>query len=181
MQRCVFLDRDGVINESPGDGYVLTVEDFHLTAGIDRVLQTIHNQGWLAVVVTSQRCVGRGLMDLLQLETIHQTMQDYLKDRCGTCFDAIYAFSGLPGTESWEKPQPGLVEQAVIDHHIDARASIMIGDQDRDIAMGIAARVGTSIRLKIDDRPETVASDYRCESVTELEAFLPSLLETLPK
>lgn len=152
-QRCVFFDRDGVINRSPGAGYVTSIDAFHLNDGVGELLVDIHAAGWLAVVVTSQRCVGKGLIDMDQLASIHASMQGSLLDQYGSNFDAIYAFTGLPGTESWEKPNPAMIDQACIDHSIDPCRSIMIGDRDRDIEMADRAGVDRSLRLVIEDHP----------------------------
>ena len=43
----VFFDRDGVVNVSPGPGYVLRVQDFHLMPGIREVLRLCRRDGSL--------------------------------------------------------------------------------------------------------------------------------------
>lgn len=171
-RRCVFFDRDGVINRSPGDGYVLSTEAFELNDGVGNLLRSIHAAGWMAIVITSQRCVGKGLIDLAGLDTIHASMQSTLMDTCGSQFDAIYAFTGLPGTENWEKPNPTMIDCACKDHGIDAEASIMIGDRDRDIEMAQRARIGKTLRLWIDDHPQTVDADQTVASIEEGRAVV---------
>jgi len=164
----VFFDRDGVINRSPGAGYVLSVEAFELNDGVGDLLRSIHAAGWMAIVITSQRGVGKGLIDLDTLDTIHASMQSTLMDDYGSAFDAIYAFTGLPGTESWEKPQPTMINCACKDHGIDASASIMIGDQDRDIEMAQRAGIGKTLRLWINNDAKDVHADRTVESIREV-------------
>ena len=177
-QRCVFFDRDGVINRSPGTGYVTTPEDFHLNDGIAELVAEIRAAGWLAIVITSQRCVGKGLIDLATLDVIHAKMQTELAARAdAAAFDAIYAFTGLPGTEQWEKPQPGMIEQACRDHAIEASNSVMIGDRDRDIEMADRAGVGKTIRLLAEEGyPEEVAASHTVNSIGELADTVRELL-----
>jgi D-glycero-D-manno-heptose 1,7-bisphosphate phosphatase len=159
LRRCVFFDRDGVINRSPGEGYVLSIDAFVLNDGVGDLLRSIHDAGWMSIVITSQRCVGKGLIDLNGLETIHASMQKDLMDRFEVNFDAIYAFTGLPGSESWEKPNPSMIDCASMDHSIDLDGSIMIGDRDRDIEMARRAGVGRTVRLAIDGDPVKIEAD----------------------
>ncbi len=58
----MFFDRDGVVNRSPGDGYVTRIEDFHLNDGLVELVGLVAERGFVAVLVTSQRCVGKGLL-----------------------------------------------------------------------------------------------------------------------
>jgi D-glycero-D-manno-heptose 1,7-bisphosphate phosphatase len=62
LRPAVFFDRDGVVNVSPGAGYVLRVADFQLMPGIVEVLSWCKAQGYFTVLVTSQQGVGKGLM-----------------------------------------------------------------------------------------------------------------------
>ncbi|MCH2061940.1 MAG: HAD-IIIA family hydrolase [Verrucomicrobiales bacterium] len=169
-RRCLFLDRDGVINRSPGQGYVLSPSHFVLNEGIGELLQSFHSAGWLSIVITSQRCVGKDMIDLSMLASIHQSMQEELNDRYGCCFDAIYAFTGLPGTESWEKPNPGMIEQACNDHCIEPSISIMAGDQDRDIEMAQKAGIGSTVRVVYgaEHRSQGILADQTVFSISEL-------------
>lgn len=162
-----------MINASPGAGYVTSPDAFHLNEGIAGLVGDIAAEGWLSVVVTSQRCVGKGLIDLAGLDAIHAKMQTDLPKP----FDAIYAFTGLPGTADWEKPQPGMVEQACRDHDIDPAASVLIGDRDRDIEMARRAGVGTAVRLLAEEGyPTDVPADHTVRSTDALRALVSKLL-----
>lgn len=86
-------------------------------------------------------------------------MQMNLFDRWGVKFDAIYAFTGLPGSESWEKPNPTMINNACKDHSIDSHRSIMIGDRDRDIEMAKRAGLGRTLRLAIGNDPVEIEAD----------------------
>jgi len=180
-RRCVFFDRDGVINRSPGTGYVLSNADFFLFEGIGSLLNWLHLRGWLSIVVTSQRCVGKNLIDLSMLASIHGSMQQDLKDRYGSRFDAIYAFTDLPGTEAWSKPNPEMIIQACRDHLIDPFQSIMIGDQDRDIEMAHSANIGCTIRIldPEEGRPDLIKADESVVSIDDMIDRLKSIIQQM--
>ncbi len=173
-RKALFFDRDGVINQSPGAGYVLNAGAFHLLPGLAEVLKTSHEAGYLNVVVTSQRGVGKGLMTHAELERIHRKMNDGLHKQGGPGFDAIYAFTGESTSPYRAKPDPSLVNAACLDLFIDPEPSLVIGDADRDIEMGQRAGVGTTVRF-ISEKPVGLSADYTVTDHRELRSLLQKL------
>ena len=53
LRPCVFFDRDGVVNQSPGPGYVNHLADFHLLPGFADCVRAAAEKGFPAVVVTT--------------------------------------------------------------------------------------------------------------------------------
>ena len=178
MRGAVFFDRDGVVNASPGAGYVTCWGDFHLSPGIGGALRLCKVRGYLAVLVTSQRCVGKGLITRGQLDQIHAKMQSALAEEGGpgAGFDAIYVFTGLPGSEAWEKPKPGMIEAAAQEHDIDLGRSWLVGDHDRDIAMARNGGVPGTIRVR-GDHPVTEPATHTIDSTAELAGLFERVLD----
>ena len=176
MKPAVFFDRDGVVNESPGSGYVTRWEDFRFCPGIEAALEVCRDLGYLTIVVTSQRCVGKGLISESGLAAIHAKMQDRLRSaEDAPAFDAIYAFTGLPETEHWEKPKPGMIESAVVDFGIDLDRSWLIGDHDRDIAMAANAGIPNTIRVQ-SHHEIAVPAKFTVKATSELPELLRRVL-----
>lgn len=147
-RRAIFLDRDGVLNVRRVDDYVKRWEEFSFLPGIFQVLPEIHRAGYLAVLVTNQRGIGRGLMELGDLETIHDLMQRELELRSGHRLDAIYFCPhDRDAACDCRKPLPGMLLEAARDLEIDLEGSWMIGDSESDIEAGRAAGART---VKID-------------------------------
>ncbi len=175
LNRAVFFDRDGVVNVSPGDGYVVKVADFSLTPGIVAVLAECRRRGYRLVLVTSQQAVGKGLMTSEELATIHTHMQDLLAPHDAE-FDLIMACPHLDGTCTCRKPSPEMVTQACHQLQIDPTNSLLVGDHDRDILMGQNAGLATTIRYASHHQP-TVVADH---SVADAEELLTLLQRILP-
>ncbi|MFT4546667.1 MAG: D-glycero-D-manno-heptose 1,7-bisphosphate phosphatase [Verrucomicrobiales bacterium] len=173
-QKCVFFDRDGVVNRSPGAGYVTRPKDFHLNDGLVEVMQLLAERDFVAVLVTSQRCVGKGLLSSDGLDEIHLKLQSSLAQH-GLGFLDIYAFLGTPETASWEKPNPDMILLAAEKHEIDLSASWMIGDADRDIVMGQRAGVGRTLRI-ITDKAVGVDADFTAKDLLAANAILTEQL-----
>lgn len=170
----VFFDRDGVINVSPGDGYVLRWEDFHFAPGIIEALALCRSRGYATILVTSQQGVGKGLMPQAALDDIHAHMQAGLAAH-HAAFDGIYACTHLSGTCTCRKPSPEMIARAQKDHGLDLTRSWLVGDHDRDIQMAINAGVPRTIRILSHHEPK-VAAEFTLEDTKLLAALLETQL-----
>lgn len=171
----IFFDRDGVINEPPSaeDRYLRRWEDFRFTEGIVDVLARVKQRGWLIVLITNQQGVGKGLMSVGELESIHQPMQACLRES-RAAFDAIYAAIGLRGEDPRRKPSPAMLLEAAQSLDIDLGCSWMVGDHDNDMRAGQAA--GTKTIRFLGEKAVTVASDHHVEDAAELGRVLEKVL-----
>ncbi|HBJ87694.1 MAG TPA: hypothetical protein DDZ88_28325 [Verrucomicrobiales bacterium] len=170
----VFFDRDGVVNVSPGDGYVLRAEDFHFAPGAIAALALCKARGFATILVTSQQGVGKGMMTQATLDDIHGRMQDELA-RHAAAFDGIYACTHLSGTCTCRKPSPEMIFRAQQEHGLDLTRSWLVGDHDRDIQMAINAGVPRTVRIRSHDEPQ-VEAEHTLESPAQLVALLSAHL-----
>lgn len=131
-RRCVFLDRDGVINAAPVAGeYILRWEEFRFLPGVADWIRLFNTLGLLVIVVTNQRSVALGLISSGELDEIHHRMRDELAQE-GARLDDVLCCPHEEGTCECRKPKPGLIEQACRKWDIDLEGSLLIGDSDAD-------------------------------------------------
>ncbi len=161
--KALFIDRDGVINKRRMADYVKRTEEFEFLPEIFEVLPLIHAAGYLAIVITNQRGIGRGLMSEADLEEIHRSMQHQLHERTGHGFDAIYHCPHDHADScACRKPLPGMILQAASRFDIDLASSWMIGDSESDIDAGIAAGCRT---VRIHPPGGSTRADLTAESL----------------
>lgn len=176
LRPAVFFDRDGVVNVSPGAGYVLRWEDFHFAPGIIEALSFCKARGFATIVVTSQQGVGKNLMTQAALDDIHAHMQAELAKH-DAAFDAIHACTHLSGTCTCRKPSPAMIFRARDEHDIDLSRSWLVGDHDRDIQMALNAGVPHTIRI-LSTHPPQVAARVTLPDTSALSAWLAEHLPT---
>ena len=174
----VFFDRDGVVNVSPGAGYVLSWQAFDFSPGIIPALALCRQRGYATVLVTSQQGVGKGLMTQAALDDIHHQMQQHLRSE-GAAFDLILACTHLAGTCQCRKPSPVMLEQAAADLDLDLSRSWLVGDHDRDIQMAVNAGVPHTVRILSHHQPG-VAAQHTLSDTTGLFDLLEKHLPPLP-
>lgn len=176
LRKAFFFDRDGVVNVSPGAGYVLNKEGFHFSEGVKELLAWLKCQGFALVLVTSQQGVGKGLMTMQDLDEIHAMMQEELA-QVGGSFDAIYSCTCLSSDPqcTCRKPSAEMVLKAADSHGLDLSQSWLIGDHDRDIKMATNAGVPNTIRI-FGDHPPGVEATATFKSVAEVLPWLQQQL-----
>jgi D-glycero-D-manno-heptose 1,7-bisphosphate phosphatase len=170
----VFLDRDGILNESMPEGeYVTRWEDFHVLPGVPEALRLLNEAGLRVVVVTNQRGIARGFYTTADVERFHSAFARQLKAD-GARIDGFFVCPHEKGQCNCRKPLPGLFEQAVRRFpEITAAASVMIGDALSDIEFGQRLGMKTIFisgdKLRPMQSAETAArlADLRCASLPQ--------------
>jgi histidinol-phosphate phosphatase family protein len=133
----LFLDRDGVINVRLIDDYVRTMDAFEFLPGVPEAIAQLSKIFKTIVIVTNQQGIGKGLMQVADLELIHKKMKKELESNGGR-IDGIYFCPFLEKENSvLRKPNIGMAELAQADFkHIQFDKSIMVGDSKSDMQFG---------------------------------------------
>jgi D-glycero-D-manno-heptose 1,7-bisphosphate phosphatase len=131
-RRCVFLDRDGVINVSPPAGeYLRSWQDFRFIPGVADWIRLFNALDLLVIVVTNQQGVAKGLTRAEDLEEIHRNMVAELR-QLGAVIDDVFCCPHWDNTCDCRKPRPGMLRAAAEKWDIDLGNSLMIGDSETD-------------------------------------------------
>ncbi|HVO83529.1 MAG TPA: HAD family hydrolase [Syntrophobacteria bacterium] len=143
MERAVFLDRDGTINEEMG--YINHLDRFVLLHGVAAAVRSINASGLKAVVVTNQSGVARGYFPAAFIDPVHEKMRRLFSGE-GAFLDGIYICPHGPPPREGEagcdcrKPRPGLLLRAARELNLDLARSYVVGDRFQDVEM--AGRAG---------------------------------------
>jgi len=141
----VFFDRDGTLNVD--HGYTHKVEDLVFLPGAIEAVRAVNDAGALAIVITNQAGLARGLYEAADVDRFHHAMQDQLRAH-GAHIDAWYMCpfhedgivsdfrqTGHPD----RKPAPGMIRRAMLDWPIRTMGSFVVGDRELDRAAAVNA------------------------------------------
>ena len=143
QRRFVVLDRDGTIIVERN--YLTDPSQVELLPGSADGLRHMRDLGLGLVVVTNQSAVGRGLIDGMRLEEIHERVCELLESE-GVHLDGVYSCPHLPDDNCLcRKPQVGLLNLAAKELSFEPGSSFVIGDKPSDIEFG--KRVGATTFL----------------------------------
>lgn len=141
MNKAIFLDRDGVINEE--NGYITKWEDFKILPQVVESIRLLKEQGFLIIVITNQSGIAKGLCTEEDVCSIHQKFNEFLA-QYSTSVDGFYFCPHHPNgivkeysiTCHCRKPENGMILEAAEELNIDLSSSYLIGDAERDIIAG---------------------------------------------
>jgi len=194
MQRALFLDRDGTLNEMvyDEDHGVLDSprrpEQVRLMPGAAAFIHAGRALGYAIVIVTNQPGIAKGTMSLAQLDAVNLQLAKLLRAE-GAAWDALYFCphhpQGGPVPNPYvmpcdcRKPKPGMLLRAAREREIDLARSWMIGDGLNDIQAGRAAGCKTMLvaNVKIEHiqalaSKEQAYPDAYCANLFEAADYL---------
>tara|TARA_Y100000310_G_scaffold281278_1_gene301652 strand:- start:421 stop:975 length:555 start_codon:yes stop_codon:yes gene_type:complete len=182
MQKAVFLDRDGVINEEVN--FLIELEKIALIEGSAEALRNLNNAGYSVIIITNQPAVGRGLATESQITAINNRIVELLGEQ-GAKIDATYMCFHHPkhGQGKYKvdcgcrKPKPGMILEAAKDHNIDLSQSFMVGDRTSDIKAGVLSGAKTiSVRTGYggagNDGFNDATHDYIADNLLEASKII---------
>jgi len=141
-RKAIFMDRDGVINYEVDK--LTSATDFKMFPFATHAIKKINSSDYLAIIITNQPMVAKGLLKDKDLDRIHKQLEAIL-GLSGAKLDAIYycphhperGFSGeIPQLKikcNCRKPKIGLIKRAVKEFNIDLSHSFFIGDSTVDV------------------------------------------------
>ena len=181
MNRALFLDRDGVVDDLvfyPSHGEWESprhVRDLRMREEAFDALRTANRNGWLLFLITNQPSFAKGKCPLEDLTAVHARVLEELERAGVRITDSFVCFhhptSALAGYGACEcrKPSPFFIVEAARKHDVDLASSWMVGDQDTDVVTGRNAGCRTAL-LKYEHSREKrggTQPDLICEDLAD--------------
>ena len=174
-QKCVFLDRDGTINNLVG--LVDNPDKLTLYDMTDRAIRILNSSGMLVILVTNQPVVARGMCSEEDVRQIHRKLETLL-GQGGAYLDDIafcphHPDKGYPEENpiykidcDCRKPKTGMITAMADKYNIDLAGSYIIGDTTSDIKTGINSGLHT-ILLKTGEAGKDGKYDVQPEAIVD--------------
>ncbi len=137
----VLIDRDGTINVEKH--YLSDPDQLELLPGAGDAIARLNRAGFGVVVVTNQSGIARGYFGLDRLAAIHDRLIRLLAGQ-GAHLDGIEICPHGPNDDcQCRKPLPGMVTQAAGRLGFDPARSVVVGDKEVDVELGLAVGATT--------------------------------------
>jgi D-glycero-D-manno-heptose 1,7-bisphosphate phosphatase len=148
MNKAVFLDRDGTVNEEVG--YLSDLKQLKLIPGAGAAIRRLNRAGFKVVLVTNQSGVARGYFPESFVHDTHALLEQMLRNE-GARLDGIYYCPHHPtaGNSRYttecdcRKPGTGMIDRAARDLNVDVKKSYVVGDKWSDVELGQRAGAHT--------------------------------------
>ena len=176
MVKCVFYDRDGILNalvkRETQETAPWSFKEFSLLRYAKSATMLTQRYGYMNIVVSNQPDLNDGLLSEQDLKQIDECIYDNLS------IDLI-AY-GLDRKSKFYKPNNGLVELLINTYNIDRTNSFFIGDSDKDIIAGKTSGLKTiwigkgemKIKKEYLKMYGNIQPDYKCKNLLEASKVL---------
>lgn len=152
MDKAIFLDKDGTINEDKG--YIDHPSKVDLLPNSAKAVSLLNEAGMKVLIVSNQSGVARGYLGEDMLQAIDKTIQKKLLAN-HAYYDGIYYCPHHPEAGNYpykkdcecRKPNPGMLLKAADEYGLDLKDCYMIGDKDTDLEAGRRAGCKTILVL----------------------------------
>ena len=141
LRGAVFFDRDGVLNLD--EGFAHRPDQIAWVRGAHAAVRRVNAAGLLALVVTNQSGVARGLYTEADVRALHAWMAAELAAQ-GARIDAWEFCPHHPdiGPDCRRrKPASGMLDDLIARFGVDPDRSVMLGDRETDMQAAAAAGV----------------------------------------
>ena len=178
-QKCIFLDRDGTLTKA--SGLIDSEEKLEVMDCAVNAIRNINASEYLAILVTNQPVVARGMCTLEDVKCIHKKLETLLGEKEVYLDDIIFCphhpDKGFPEENPMykvkckcRKPETGMMEEMKNRYNISLEESWIVGDMTIDIMTGKNAGVRTALVLtgesgkdgKYSVLPDIIGQDVEC-------------------
>jgi D-glycero-D-manno-heptose 1,7-bisphosphate phosphatase len=168
MNKILFLDRDGVINVEKN--YLHKIEDFEFIDGVFEACRYYQDRGYKIIVVTNQSGIGRGYYTHADFAKLTDWMISEFQAKGVDILDVFYCPHTPTDECECRKPRIGMIDKANNLYDVDYKNSIIVGDKESDIGMGVNAGLGTKILVKSGHKVDESATkaDFVMDSIKDI-------------
>jgi D-glycero-D-manno-heptose 1,7-bisphosphate phosphatase len=169
MNKAIFLDRDGVINEAIFRENKATsprnMDEWVWMDGIHQLVEKLKAEGYLIFVITNQPDIFRGIYPEKTMQAFHKMVFDDLQiDDLRACMHDDEHNCDC------RKPKPGMLLDLTKKWDLDLQQCIFIGDTIKDVQAGQRADCFT---ILIDKHyNQGISCDHRSENIDAALEFI---------
>ena len=132
-KRYVLLDRDGIINRRMPGGYVTSWDQFEFLPRALDALRLLAENGYVALVLSNQSCVGEGLLSSNELDAITRRFLLEVALSGGNIAQVYYCRHSAEDQCGCRKPRPGLFRRAQVEHGFTPETTFLVGDSPGEV------------------------------------------------
>ena len=166
MNKALFLDRDGVLNNVVVRGALVSsprsLDEFEIIPESSKLVRAAREKKYIIVVVTNQPDSARGILPREELGKMHEVLRSRLP------IDDLEICDSADDTDYRRKPNPGMIVDATKKHDIDLNRSWLVGDSMKDIVAGRRAGVRAILLQTSYNEGIHGSGDYNCNSFNEI-------------
>jgi histidinol-phosphate phosphatase family protein len=174
----IFLDRDGVIiRKAPEGEYITQWAEVEFLPNSLEAIACLHRYGFRVIIVTNQRGVATGKIQVAKLKEIHRNLGLAIADHGGVVSEIYCCTHDISDSCLCRKPKPGMLFRAAKEFNLNLADCWMVGDTTVDIEAGKKAGCKTAlITQAVELTSDIEKPDLLAQSLMEVaqQLLIPS-------
>tara|TARA_Y100000746_G_C15466103_1_gene433948 strand:- start:2349 stop:3587 length:1239 start_codon:yes stop_codon:yes gene_type:complete len=178
----ILLDRDGVINKKQEVGkHVRSWNDFEFIKDTIDALKELSRKGFKFIIISNQAGIKRKLVDVNDLENIHNNMTSVLLNEGIEILDIYYCPHFFDDYCNCRKPEPGMFYNVSSDWFIKLDETLYIGDAISDIRAAYNAGTKSIFLGEREELEDLSESEMPIKISKNLTECIPIILKYFTK
>ncbi len=173
-KKCIFLDRDGVINRSNvknGKPYApLRFENFIFLPKVKKSIHQLKKLGFLVILITNQPDISKKKLKISTLDKMNDKIYRNLD-----VDDIFFCIHSSEDNCNCRKPKTGMLLESQKKYNINLNKSFMIGDRKKDIDSGIKAGCKTIFINRNYNEERPTRQNYTTTSLYKAVEYIKKL------
>jgi D-glycero-D-manno-heptose 1,7-bisphosphate phosphatase len=171
MNKAIFLDRDGTINED-NVGYTYKIQDLKFLPKAIEGLKILQEAKYNLIIITNQSGIGRELYTKKDYFNFRNELSKKLKESNIFILKEYFCPHDPYKNCNCRKPRTGMLEKAAKDFNLDLTKCWMIGDKESDILAGKNVRCKTIQVLTGKNKYPISFSDFIAQDLEEAAKYI---------
>ena len=170
MNRAIFLDRDGVINED--SEFVSKISDFKFLKNVFESLRRLQFKGFKLFIITNQSGIGRGYYSIQDFKKLNDYMLESLKSEQIEIPEVYFCPHKPEDNCECRKPNAGMIKQYHNDYSEIIGKEFLVGDTDKDYGCAENAGIPFILRKRSYNTDLVPFADYYINTLRGLGGIL---------
>jgi D-glycero-D-manno-heptose 1,7-bisphosphate phosphatase len=173
------IDRDGIINHIPNNGYVKYPSDLDIIPGALEAIKLIRDKGYRITVITDQPQISKGLLTTYEVDSVHEHLMMLFGQAGIMSIEGLYYNTSDSKEDMYAKPNPGMFKRAENEQPgVDFSKGYYVGDSLVDLKAAIKVKAKpVLIRTGNGEATEQLLNKFSNQELKKKARIYSSLLE----
>jgi len=174
------LDRDGIINIIPEEGYVKTPSDLRIYDGVLDAIKIMRSKNYKVTIITDQPFIAKGFITPVEVDIVNQRLMEIFGQAGIMSIEGLYYnTSSYSKEDMYAKPNLGMMQRAEKEMPgVDFSRGYYVGDTMTDLKMAIRAKARpVLIRTGCGEDTEEQLNKFTNKEIKKKARIYSSLLE----
>ena len=173
------LDRDGIINIIPEEGYVKTPSNLRIYDGVLDAIKMMRTKDYKVTIIADQPSIAKGFLTPADVDVVNQRLMEIFGQAGIMSIEGLYYNTSNAKEDMYAKPNLGMMQRAEKEMPgVDFSKGYYVGDTLVDLKMAVRAKAHPIlIQTGNGEETEKLLNKFSNQELKKKARIYSSLLE----